>query len=316
MTDRSTPSQKGQNLLAFYKAGKEIPKDDYKEADLRGAHCPNIEMIHHDLTRLNAQKSILNNAHFLNCNLHQANFQFSQLNEAELTFSHLEGCRFGGSKGADINFQQSNLRRANLHQTFFWRANFTLATLEYADCAGADLRWSDFRGCNLRHCNFRGATLIGAVFNEQTITLSGWTETDRKHFIHLGAIWQKSTVQHTVHSEGIQIHTTADSPPQTSWFLETLAIFFECNISVLGTGNNLFLRFNKKGRGFELAEEIGLLSTLPERSILQKYIHNHQIDSIHKWLKVGATITLWEKKQDEIILVETWTHEDAIEVKE
>ena len=315
-TERATPSQKGQNLLAFYKAGKEIPADDYRDANIQRAQCPNLEVVHHDLTRLNAGHANLTRARLLNCNLHQANFQYCILHNASLAFSHLEGSRFGASKGSDVSFQQTNLRNANFQRSTLWRTNFTLASLELANCTGADLRWSDFRGCNLRQCKFHGAALLGAVFNQQTIDASQWTEQDQQHFAKMGAVWQPSTVNHSVHSEGILIHTTTDAPSNIEWALQAVAANFQCHISVQGRGKTLFLQLKKKGHSYDFAKEIFILCTQPQRSVVHTQLHPHQITMLHQWLNAGAAITLWEVVQSEIVPVERWTNNDAIEVED
>ena len=312
--DKATPQQKGQNLLGFYRAQKDIPKADYREADIRKAHCPGIELIYHDLTRLNAQQAILNDAQILQCNLHQANFQYSQLNTASLAFSQLEGSRFGACKAPDINFRQSNLRTANFQQTLLWRANFTLSNLELADFSGADLRWADLRGTNLRHCKLRTATLIGAVFNQQTLDASQWTHQEHHFLIDQGAIWQNAPVQQSVYAEGIHICSNTKAPEYISWALQSLAALCQCSITIIGEGNNLFLQ-SASSKVYALGQEIGHLSNLPEQSILQGNLHEQQIVTLHQWLKAGATINLWKRVKSEIILVETWTHEDALEVK-
>jgi hypothetical protein len=314
--EKATPSQKGQNLLSFYRAGKEIPPDDYREADIRNSNCPKLEMIYHDLTRINAQKSILNEARFIQCNLQQANFQYCQLQQATLSFSLLEGIRLGGCRAPDISFQQSSLRTAKLQQSILWRANLQLSSLAYADCSGADLRWADLRGCNLRNCNFQGTSLIGAIINQQTVEKSQWTEKEKDNFLSKGTIWKPVSVQHSVFSEGIQINTVENIPKESQWALETLATLCECAVSIIGKDNNLFLSLKNGISLYRLGQELGILTIQPEKSILNNHIHDQQIVTLHHWLNTGATINLWESVEGEISHTETWTSEDAVELEE
>ena len=156
---------------------------------------------------------------------------------------------------------------------------------------------------------------MGSLFNQQTMEASNWGEKEHQEFIRLGAVWQPSTVNHSVHSEGILVHTTNEAPSNIEWALQAIAANFQCHISVQGQGQTLFLHLKKKGRSYDFAKEIFLLCTQPQRSVVHTQLHPHQITMLHRWLNSGAAINLWEKVQDEISLIERWTNIDAIEVE-
>lgn len=114
----------------------DVPSNDLRWANLRGAYLSSADLRQADLTG--------------------ADFYGANLRGANLGGANLRGARLGGA-----NLREAYLRGANLRAAYLGAAD-----LRRADLTGADLDGANLHRANLRDARLGGANLRGAVLRD------------------------------------------------------------------------------------------------------------------------------------------------------
>lgn len=126
---------------------------DLENADLRSAHCKNIELPHVNLSRTQMSEIVLTGA-----TLFHACLCGTKLNKADLHASNLENAAL-----VEAQLVKADLRHVSLVNANLAKADLKEANLQYARLQGADVT-----AANLQETNLDGANLDGAQFDDQT----------------------------------------------------------------------------------------------------------------------------------------------------
>ncbi len=118
-----------------------------------------------DLSNVQMQSAILDDADFRSCNMDKADLRGSSFKKARFNHATLKDSNFDplmfGSEGANKRFAPSIFDQAT-----FTYANLSGSQLRSASFKNADVSYANFSGCDLRDADFTGAILTGTIFDD------------------------------------------------------------------------------------------------------------------------------------------------------
>lgn len=151
------------------------------------------DLIKADLSGMNLEGVILNNAQLIQADLSGANLRDAKINDATLIHAKLENADFTGAQLCRTNFSyakiellganfnnamlfQSNFVKASLRNSNFNKADLVAALLVEADFEGGSFIDADFNKAELNKANFRNANLSRARMRGADLGEADFTE--------------------------------------------------------------------------------------------------------------------------------------------
>lgn len=166
-----------QHQLYLDSGGEQGEKARLEQANLSGAHRPEVDLRKANLRGANLKGANLGNANLQETILQDSSLQGAFLSRANLWRAYLESADLSGAYLFDAKLQEARLHDANLRKAKLEGVDLSLANLFKADLRETNLQEAnlheanlenakleevDLRGANLKRANLHGANLQGA----------------------------------------------------------------------------------------------------------------------------------------------------------